>query len=167
MSFSIIVAIAKNQAIGRNNDLLWYISDDLKRFKRITTGHTIIMGRNTFKSLPKGPLPKRKNIVITDNLGDYSIPEMYPNKDCIMVNSIEKAMEACNPEEENFVIGGESIYKQFLPYAKRLYLTLIHEDVTDADVFFPDYDPETWVEIEREDYLDENPAYSYVILEKA
>jgi dihydrofolate reductase len=167
MSFSIIVAIAKNRAIGRNNDLLWYISEDLKRFKRITTGHTIIMGRNTFKSLPKGPLPNRKNIVITDNPEDCSLPEMYPDKDCMMLDSIEKAMEACNPREENFVIGGGSIYKQFLPYANRLYLTLIHEDVTDADVFFPDFDPETWTEIEREDHLDEKPAYSYLILEKA
>ena len=167
MSFSIIVAIAKNRAIGRDNDLLWYISEDLKRFKRITTGHTIIMGRNTFKSLPKGPLPNRKNIVITDNPEDCSLPEMYPDKDCMMLDSIEKAMKACNPNEENFVIGGGSIYKQFLPYANRLYLTLIHEDVTDADVFFPDFDPETWTEIEREDHLDEKPAYSYVILEKA
>ncbi|MDA3942495.1 MAG: dihydrofolate reductase [Bacteroidetes bacterium] len=167
MSFSIIVAIAKNRAIGRNNDLLWYISEDLKRFKRITTGHTVIMGRNTFKSLPKGPLPKRKNIVITDNPEDCTLPEMYPDRDCMMVDSIKKAMDACNPKDENFVIGGESIYKQFLPYADRLYLTLIHENVTDADVFFPDFAPEKWTEIEREDHLDEKPAYSYLILEKA
>ncbi len=167
MSFSIIVAITKNRAIGKNNDLLWYISEDLKRFKRITTGHTIIMGRNTFKSLPKGPLPNRKNIVITDNPEDCSLPEMYPERDCMMVDSIEKAMDGCNPEEENFVIGGGSIYEQFLPYAKRLYLTLVHEDVADADIFFPEYNPETWIEVEREDHVDENPAYSYLILEKA
>ena len=165
MSFSIIVALAKNRGIGKNNDLLWYISDDLKRFKRITTGHTVIMGRNTFKSLPKGPLPNRKNIVITDNPEDCSLPEKYPDKDCVMVDSIEKAMEICNPEDENFVIGGGSIYKQFLPYTNRLYLTLVHEDA-DADIFFPDYNPEKWEETEREDHMDEDPAYSYLVLKR-
>jgi dihydrofolate reductase len=165
MSFSIIVALAENRGIGKNNDLLWYISEDLKRFKRITTGHTIIMGRNTFRSLPKGPLPNRKNIIITDNPEDCSVPEKYPDKDCIMVDSIEKAMEMSNPQEENFVIGGGSIYQQFLPFANRLYLTLIHENA-DADTFFPDYTSEQWIEIEREDHLDKTPAYSYLILER-
>ncbi len=166
MSFSIIVALAKNRGIGKNNDLLWYISDDLKRFKRITTGNTIIMGRNTFKSLPKGPLPNRKNIVITDNPEDCSLPENYPDRDCMMVNSIEKAIKACNPKHENFVIGGGSIYEQFLPHADKLYLTLVHENA-DADVYFPKYNDGNWVEIEREDHLDEKPAYSYLILKKA
>ncbi len=119
MSFSIIVALAENKGIGKNNDLLWYISEDLKRFKRLTTGHTIIMGKNTFNSLPKGALPNRRNMIIT------SKPQSIKNcktENCIVVDSIEAAIKACNPDEENFIIGGGSIYKQMLPYANRLPL---------------------------------------------
>lgn len=165
MSFSIIVAIAENFAIGKNNDLIYYISDDLKRFKKITTGHNIIMGRNTFKSLPKGPLPHRKNIVITDNPEDCSLPEKYPDRDCIMVDSIPKAIDQCNQNEENFIIGGESIYKQFLPYADKLYITLIHEK-PDADIFFPKIRFSDWNEIFREEHPDHDPAYTYFIYQK-
>jgi dihydrofolate reductase len=166
MSFSIIVAIAENRAIGKNNDLLWYISNDLKRFKQLTTGHSIIMGRNTFFSLPKGPLPNRRNIIISDKIEDYELEKKYEDKDCKVVDSIEKAIEICNPTEENFIIGGGSIYKQFLPHADNLYLTLVHEKVLDADVFFPEYSSKDWKEVEREDFLNEEPAYSYLKLKR-
>ncbi|MEA3447497.1 MAG: dihydrofolate reductase [Bacteroidota bacterium] len=165
MSFSIIVAIAKNRGIGKNNDLLYYIKDDLKRFKKITTGHNIIMGRNTFLSLPKGPLPNRKNIVITDNHEDCSLPDKYPDRECIMVDSIEKAIKQCNPNEENFIIGGGSIYKQFFPYADKLYLTIVHEE-PDADIFFPEYNNHKWKETYKEEHFENKPPYSYIILKK-
>lgn len=162
MSFSIIVALAENKGIGKNNDLLWYISEDLKRFKRLTTGHTIIMGKNTFNSLPKGALPNRRNMIIT------SKPQSIKNcktENCIVVDSIEAAIKACNPDEENFIIGGGSIYKQMLPYANRLYLTQVHENA-DADIFFPDFSIDEWQETEREDHLEHNPPFSYVTLER-
>jgi len=166
MGYSIIVAIAKNKAIGKGNDLLYYIKDDLKRFKNITSGHNIIMGRNTFASLPKGPLPKRKNIVITDHPEDCSLPEKHPDRDCIMVDSIEKAMSLCNQNEENFIIGGGSIYRQFLPYADKMYLTLIDEE-PEADVFFPPYDDNAWEIVSEEKYPEHDPPFSYLILEKS
>ncbi|MGM0649044.1 MAG: dihydrofolate reductase [Bacteroidota bacterium] len=165
MSFSIIVAMAENRGIGKNNDLLYYIKDDLKRFKKITTGHTVIMGRNTFMSLPRGPLPNRRNIVITDNPEDCTLPGKYPGKQCIMVDSVEKATELCNHDEENFIIGGGSIYKQFLPYADKLYLTLVH-DKPDADIFFPDYKPNAWTIKSKEKHPENEPPFSYIILEK-
>jgi dihydrofolate reductase len=165
MSFSIIVAIAKNRGIGKNNDMLYYIKDDLKRFKKITTGHTIIMGRKTFFSLPKGPLPNRKNIVITDNPKDCSLPDTYPDRDCIMVDSVENAINQCNPSEENFIIGGGSIYKQFMPLADKLYLTVVHE-TPEADIFFPEYNHKEWKETYKEDHFEHEPPYSYIILER-
>lgn len=156
MSFSIIVAIAENHAIGRNNELLWHISEDLKRFKKLTTGHPIIMGKNTFLSLPNGALPKRKNIVITDNPEDCF-------DDCVMVGSIREAMDAGAPDGENFIIGGGSIYEQFMPHADKLYLTLVHKEY-DADVFFPEIRPEEWEEVSREAITENDPPYSYIIL---
>jgi len=156
MSFTIIVAIAKNNAIGKDNDLLWHISGDLKRFKNITTGKTVIMGRRTFFSLPNGALPNRRNIVITD------CPE-----DCCpgaeKVNSIEEAISKCNSSEENFIIGGATIYKQFLPIADKIYLTLVHRDY-EADVFFPEIDYNEWNVSTESKHLDYNPPYSYLVL---
>ena len=114
MSVSIIVAIAENYAIGKDNDLLWHISDDLKRFKQITSGHKIIMGKNTFLSLPIRPLPNRISIVITDDKNDQY-------EGCIMAYSIEDALAKCEAGEECFVIGGGSIYRQFMPLADKLY----------------------------------------------
>ena len=102
---SIIVAIAENYAIGKDNQLLWHISDDLKRFKRLTSGHTVIMGRNTWLSLPRRPLPNRNNIVITDNPQDCF-------ENCNMVDSIDAALAECQPGEECFIMGGASIYRQ-------------------------------------------------------
>lgn len=142
MSISIIVAIAENHAIGRNNELLWHISEDLKRFKRITSGHRVIMGRNTYLSLPIRPLPGRTNIVISDIPGEKF-------EGCVMVNSIGQALEICQTDEENFVIGGGMIYKQFLQHANKLYITRVYKSFV-ADTFFPEFNDDEWEEIERE-----------------
>lgn len=151
---SIIVAIAEENAIGRNNDLLAYISADLKRFKKLTTGNVVIMGRNTYESLPKRPLPKRINIVITDDPNDKF-------DGCITVYSIEEALEKCSEDKENFIIGGGSIYKQFMPYADKLYITRIHK-YFEADTFFPEIKDEEWKEVSRETFPpDEENDFSY------
>lgn len=133
---SIIVAIAENLAIGKDNDLLWHIPADLKRFKSITSGHPVIMGKRTFYSLPRRPLPNRRNVVITDIPG-----EMIDG--CEMAYSIDDALFKCNPLEENFIIGGASVYRQFLPHANRLYLTRVHK-AFEGDVFFPEIDFTQW-----------------------
>ena len=156
-NISIIVAIAENFAIGKNNDLLFYLPNDLKRFKQITSGHTIIMGRNTLLSLPKWPLPKRRHIVITDKKDD-----VFPG--CETVFSIKEAIEKVKSEEEAFVIGGGMIYKQFFPIAGKLYLTLVHKPF-EADVFFPEVDYKAWTEEAREDFYDEKNNFDYSYLE--
>ena len=140
---SIIVAIAENYAIGKNNDLLWHIPEDLKRFKRLTTGNTVIMGKKTYESLPRRPLPNRLNIVITDNPEDQF-------DQCVMAFSIEDALNKLDPAKENFIIGGASVYKQFLPYSDRLYITWVHKSF-DGDVFFPEIDFSEWILISSED----------------
>jgi len=135
-NISIIVAIGENRAIGKDNKLLWHISEDLKRFKKLTTGHTLIMGRNTFLSLPNGALPKRRHIVISDQSGEQF-------ESCEMAASLEEALTLAGNREECFVIGGGMVYKQFLPIAGRLYLTRVHASF-DADTFFPEIDFEEW-----------------------
>jgi len=152
-NISIIVAIAQNFAIGKNNDLLFHLPNDLKRFKQITTGHPVIMGRNTLLSLPKGALPNRRNIVITDD----------PNEQfdrCEMVPSIELALDAVKDESEAFIIGGGTIYRQFYPLAGKLYLTVVHHDF-EADVWFPEIDYSEWEVMAREDLFDEKNGFSY------
>lgn len=141
---SIIVAIAENWGIGKNNDLLWHIPDDLKRFKRITSGHPVIMGKRTYESLPRRPLPNRRNIVITDIPGEQI-------EGCEMAYSIADAIAKCNQDEENFIIGGASVYRQFLPFSDRLYLTRVHKSF-EADVFFPEIDFSQWTCISSEDF---------------
>jgi dihydrofolate reductase len=151
---SIIVAIADNYAIGKNNDLLWHIPEDLKRFKRLTTGHTIIMGKKTYESLPKRPLPNRRSIIITDDPSDHF-------EGCVTVNSIDEAMAHCDPSEENFIIGGASLYRQFLPFTDRLYLTTVHKPF-EGDVFFPEIEFSEWNLLTKEDFLpDEHNDFSY------
>lgn len=147
MPVSIIVAVAANNAIGKDNDLLWHISDDLKRFKQITLGHKMIMGKNTFLSLPVRPLPKRTSIVITDDPSDHY-------EGCIMANGIEDALSKCDPGEECFIIGGGSVYRQFLPLADKLYITKVHRDY-EADTFFPEIDEDEWQLVSNEDHVDE------------
>ncbi|MCK4880070.1 MAG: dihydrofolate reductase [Bacteroidales bacterium] len=142
-NISIIVAIAVNRAIGKNNRLLWHLSDDLKRFKKLTTGHTLIMGRNTFLSLPNGALPNRRHIVISDK------PEESFNG-CEMARSIEEAVQLAGTDEECFVIGGGMVYAQFLPLAGKLYLTQVHESF-EADTFFPEIDFSQWKAVVTEE----------------
>ncbi len=141
-NISIIVAIAENNGIGKNNDLLWHISADLKRFKQITLDHTVIMGKNTYLSLPVRPLKNRRNIVITDNRSDVF-------EGCVTVFSVDEAIERCNVNEESFIIGGASIYRQFLPHAERLYITRVNRSF-EADTFFPEIIADEWEEISRE-----------------
>ncbi|MEA3443148.1 MAG: dihydrofolate reductase [Bacteroidota bacterium] len=140
---SIIVAIAENYAIGLNNDLLWHISDDLKRFKKLTTENVIVMGKRTFHSLPKGALPNRENMVITDQPGEII-------EGCTMAYSIEDAIEKMSSEKENFIIGGGMVYKQFLPLAQKLYLTRVHASF-DADTFFPEINFDEWETLEKQE----------------
>ena len=161
MKISIIVAIAANSAIGKDNDLLWYISRDLKRFKDLTNGHYIVMGKKTYFSLPKRPLPNRTNMVITDVPGEQI-------DDCLMAYSIEDAIEKMDSENENFIIGGGSIYRQFLPLADKLYITRVHKDF-DADAFFPGISLEEWKLTEKVDVHDDPQnyfTYSFEIYER-
>lgn len=158
MSFSIIVAIGENNEIGLNNDLLWHIPGDLKRFKAITTGHAVIMGKRTYESLPKRPLPNRRNIVLSDDCNDC-----FPGAET--VGSIEQLVSMCEHDEENFVIGGGMVYKQFLPMADKLYLTLVHRSF-EADVFFPCIDMDEWDVLEEESHRDSEPPFTYQILTK-
>lgn len=137
---SIIVAIAQNMAIGKNNDLLWHLPADLKHFKQLTSGNTVIMGERTFFSLPVRPLPKRRNIVITDK------PDLQLNG-CEMAHSIDEACALCRHDDENFVIGGGSIYRQFMALADTLYITWVYRDF-EADTFYPDIDESVWEQTE-------------------
>lgn len=142
-NISIIVAIAENYAIGKDNLLLWHISEDLKRFKNLTTGHTLIMGRNTFLSLPNGALPKRRHIVISDQEGENF-------EGCEMARSMEEAIHLAGDREECFVIGGGMVYKQFLPMAGKLYLTRVQKSF-EADTYFPEIDFSQWKALRSED----------------
>lgn len=132
-SIAIVVAIANNSAIGINNQLLAHIPGDLPRFKALTTGHTVIMGRKTFDSLPKGALPNRRNIVITR---DRNLK--LPN--CEMASSPDEALSLLGSNETAFIIGGGEIYKLFLEISNKLYITRIEKDFPEADAFFPAYD---------------------------
>lgn len=152
---SIIVAIAENAAIGVDQHLLCHLPDDLKRFKALTTGQTVVMGRKTFGSLPKGALPNRQNIVLTSDRSAH-----YENVQ--VCHSLLEAIATCDPERELFVIGGASVYKEALTVADRLFLTYIHHVFPDADTFFPELDMTVWKEVAREDHpADEKHAYPY------
>jgi dihydrofolate reductase len=157
-AISIIVAIAQNNAIGKDNQLLWHIPADLKRFKLLTTGHTIVMGKRTFESLPIRPLPNRRSVVITDIAGEQI-------EGCTMAYSIDEAIEKMDPDKENFIIGGGSVYRQFLPIAQQLYLTIVQKDF-EADTFFDAIDYSEWETIEREDHSEEELPYYYINLRR-
>jgi dihydrofolate reductase len=155
MTTSIIVAIAQNNAIGINNQLLWHLPNDLKHFKNTTSGHTVIMGRKTFDSVGK-PLPKRRNIVITRQ--NISI------EGCEVVNSVEAALALCADEYEVFIVGGAEIYKLAMPLTDKIYLTIVHHDF-EGDTYFPQIDYSQWNETARTDYeADEKHAYTYSII---
>ncbi|NJM79474.1 MAG: dihydrofolate reductase [Flavobacterium sp.] len=134
--FTIIAAAAENNALGKDNDLVWHLPNDFKRFKALTTNHFIIMGRKTFESFPK-PLPNRIHIIITRQK-EYIVPE-----GCLVVSSLEKAMDLCPKEEENFIIGGGQIYKQSIKLANKIELTRVHTTV-EADTFFPEINEKEW-----------------------
>lgn len=133
---NIIAAVAANGALGFENKLLFRLPADLRRFKALTTGHTVVMGRRTFESLPKGALPDRRNIVLTRTLSAIPGAEVFP--------SMETALASCGEDEEIFVIGGASVYAEALPLAERLFLTHVEAVPAEADVFFPEFDATDW-----------------------
>lgn len=140
---SIIAAVDRRMAIGFQNKLLFWLPNDLKRFKALTTGNTIIMGRKTFESLPKGALPNRRNIVLSSNPAiTFTNAEVFP--------SLEAALKNCKADEHIYIIGGASVYRQALPLADELCLTEIDDTAADADVFFPEVDSAIWHEKSRD-----------------
>lgn len=155
---SIIVAVSEDWGIGKDNELLWHLPEDLKRFKKLTLGNTVVMGKRTWESLPKRPLPGRKNIILTDIKG-----EVFDSS--VTAYSVDDAIAKCNPADEVFIIGGGSIYRQFMPIADRLYITHVHKS-TQADTYFPPVDNAEWQVMEKEEHIQpgENPVpYTYVI----
>ncbi len=148
----IIAAVASNRAIGYKNKLLYWLPNDLKRFKALTTGHTIIMGRRTFESLPKGALPNRRNIVLTRGVSTFPGAETFP--------TLKQALDSCPQGELVFIIGGASVYEQALPLADKLCLTEIDDTPKKADAFFPDYSD--WkVETSESHDRDEKHEFAY------
>ena len=159
---SIIVAADENNAIGKDNNLLCYLPNDLKYFKSVTQGCPVIMGRKTFESLPKGALPNRRNIVITRNKDLHF-------ENCEMVSSIEEAINLCKDEPEIFFIGGGTIYNEAINVADKLYLTRIHHSFDGTDTSFPVINPATWKEVAREDHQPDEKhkyAYSFITFQK-
>lgn len=157
-TISIVVAIADNYAIGKDQQLLWHLPADMKHFRVLTTGHTIIMGRKTFESLPNGALPKRKNVILTSHT-DTTFENAYPCK------SLKDALELCKDEEEVFIIGGAQVYHQTINDVDKLYVTHVHQSYDDADAFFPKIDLNQWEEVEREDFSTDEKnliPYSFV-----
>ena len=138
MSLSIIAAINKNRGLGFQNKLLYWLPNDLKRFKALTTGHTVVMGRKTFESLPKGALPNRRNIVLTRQEICFEGTETF--------HTLEEALAHCASDEEVFIMGGATLYTEAMPQADRLYITEVDDDKASADVFFPEINPEQWQE---------------------
>jgi dihydrofolate reductase len=155
---TIIAAIAKNNALGKDNDLIWHLPEDLKRFKKTTTGHSILMGRNTFESIGR-PLPNRTSIIITRN-------ENYFKDGCLIANSLEAAIELVKEEAQIFIIGGAQVYTYAMEnnIADVLDITLVHHEF-EADVFFPEIDLKIWKEVSREDFkADEKNKFNYSFL---
>lgn len=158
-NISIIVAVDRNRAIGFENKLLFWLPNDLKRFKALTTGNTIIMGRKTFESLPKGALPNRRNIVLSSNPAT-----LCPGAECF--SSLEEALQHCREDEKIYIIGGESVYRQALPLANELCLTEIDEAAPQADAYFPAVDATIWHEKSREVHpSDEKHLCSYAFVD--
>lgn len=149
---TIIAAAAQNNELGKDNKLIWHLSDDLKRFKKLTSGHAIIMGRKTFESFPKA-LPNRTNVVITRD-------QNYSAENAVVVHSIEEALQVAKEDEQPFIIGGGEIYQQALSIAHKIELTRVHHTF-EADTFFPELN-KSWKEISREEcYKDEKHKYDY------
>jgi dihydrofolate reductase len=166
LRLSILVAMAKNRVIGRNNELPWYLPADLKHFKFLTMGQNIVMGRKTYESIGR-PLPGRVNIVLTHQT-NYEVPGV------IVVNSLEDALSACKQTDkvgrENFIIGGEKIFQQTLKICQRMYITEIQEDF-EGDTFFPEFDLDDWQETQRDKHFADSEGvspmeYHFVILDR-
>ncbi|GAA0871345.1 dihydrofolate reductase [Gangjinia marincola] len=155
-TITMIAAAAENDALGKENDLVWHLPDDFKRFKQITSGHFIIMGRKTFESFPK-PLPNRTHIVITRQ-------KDYQPEGCIVVHHLEDAFKLAEDESEVFVIGGGEIYDQAMPYADKIELTRVH-GTFEADTFFPKIDDKNWEVIrEQHHHKDDRHDYAFTYL---
>ena len=156
MTISIIAAVAKNRAIGFENKLIYWLPNDLKRFKALTTGHTIIMGRNTFESLPKGALPNRRNVVLSTTIRELPGCDVFP--------TLDAALQSCRPDEDVFIIGGARVYEQAIGKADRLCLTEVDDTPAQADAFFPDYSD--WQVINKEAHpKDERHEYEYAFVD--
>ncbi|KAF2507887.1 dihydrofolate reductase [Flavobacterium zhairuonense] len=148
-----IAAVAENNALGKNNDLVWHLPNDFKRFKSLTTNHYIIMGRKTFESFPK-PLPNRTHVIITRQTD-------YQPEGCIVVDSIEKAIAVCPENEDSYIIGGGEIYNLAMPYADIIEITKVHH-IFDADTFFPKINENEWMLVESEEnFKDDKHLYDY------
>ena len=151
---ALIAAIAKNNAIGFGNKLIYWLPNDLKRFKELTTGHTIIMGSNTFRSLPKGALPNRRNIVLSRKENSFPGAETF--------KSLEEALANCMNEEVIYIIGGEMLYKTAMPIADILCLTEVNDTPAEADAFFPEFTKNDWEVIQNEAHpIDEKHNFEY------
>lgn len=155
---SIIAAVNESYIIGKDNKLPWHIPDDLKRFKKLTTGKTIVMGRKTFESLP-GVLPNRKHIIITENM-NYT----YDNDNVEIVHNIKDILKYKDCKDEIFIIGGGKIYAEFLPYCEKLYLTKVHSNQI-GDTYFPKFDINNYKVIENEDHESNSIKYSFLTLQ--
>ena len=152
MRINIIAAVAKNRAIGFENKLIYWLPNDLKRFKALTTGHTIIMGRNTYLSLPKGALPNRRNVVLSSPISELPGCDVYP--------TLDAALKSCRPDENIYIIGGARVYEQAISMADRLCLTEVDDTPAQADAFFPDYSD--WQVVNKEAHpKDERHTFEY------
>ena len=152
---SIIACISKNnRAIGYQNRLLYHLPSDMVRFRELTTGHTIVMGRKTFESLPNGALPHRRNIVVSRSMKELEGCEVYPN--------LEAALKAAESPQETFIIGGASIYHQALPAARKLYLTIVDQEPEQADTFFPAINYSAWEMTEKEMRNENGLSFSFL-----
>jgi dihydrofolate reductase len=159
MELAIIVAVSSNHAIGRNNQLLFHLPLDMKHFKNLTTGHTVIMGRKTFESLPKGALPNRRNIVLTRDASLH-----FEGTECF--DSIDRALQTCNDNDKVFIIGGEQVYRATIDKVNKIYLTKVDAIVDDADSFFPEIDENLWIKENSEAHsIDEKHRYSYCFID--
>ena len=158
---SLIAVVARNRAIGRNNALLWHLPEDLRHFREVTRGKPVIMGRKTWESLPQAfrPLPGRRNIVVSRN-------PAYEADGAECATTLDAAINLCQDAEESFVIGGEQIYRQALPFADRLYLTEVDEDA-DGDAYFPEFALDDWQEVSRQaGSATDGPRYSFAIYQR-
>lgn len=161
-TLSIIVAIDANNAIGKDNQMLCHLPNDLKYFKTVTSGHTVIMGRNTYYSLPNGALPNRRNIVLSSK-------KNFTLEKCEIYHNLDEALSKCAEENEVFIMGGGILYKEAINCANKLYITHIHHEFDEADVFFPTIDLKVWKEISRvkNEKDDRNPfAHDFVVYER-